>query len=115
MQTESVAVTRVTPWEIEERLHRGEPIAFVDARNAREWSQSSEKLPGAIRIPTDEVSAHIQELPRDRTIVTYCTGKHEASSARVAQDLADAGFHNVHPLYGGFDAWKRKGLPLEKK
>jgi rhodanese-related sulfurtransferase len=33
----------------------------------------------------------------------------------VAQQLADAGFHNVHPLYGGFDSWKRKGLPVEEK
>jgi rhodanese-related sulfurtransferase len=33
----------------------------------------------------------------------------------VAQVLMEAGFHNVHPLYGGFDAWKRKDFPVEKK
>jgi rhodanese-related sulfurtransferase len=33
----------------------------------------------------------------------------------VAQTLAEHGFRNVHPLYGGFDAWKRAGLPLERK
>jgi len=27
----------------------------------------------------------------------------------------EAGFHNVHPLYGGFDAWKKAGLPLDRK
>ena len=73
METESITVTRVTPWEIEERLMRGEPIAFVDTRNPQAWSESSEKLPGAIRIPANEVSQHIPELPRDRTIITYCT------------------------------------------
>jgi rhodanese-related sulfurtransferase len=115
METETVAVTRVTPWEIKERLERGEPLWFVDARNPQAWNEATEKLPGAIRVPSDEVSRHVGFLPRDRTIITYCTGKHEASSARVAQELVEAGFRNVHPLYGGFDAWKRKGLPVEKK
>jgi len=27
----------------------------------------------------------------------------------------EAVFRNVHPLYGGFDAWKKAGLPLDRK
>ncbi|HEX7254208.1 MAG TPA: rhodanese-like domain-containing protein [Thermoanaerobaculia bacterium] len=73
METESVSVTRVTPWEVEERLMRGEPIAFVDCRNPQAWSESSEKLPGAIRVPAGEVREHVDKIPRDRTIITYCT------------------------------------------
>ena len=26
-----------------------------------------------IRIPADEVAKHVGDLPRDRTIITYCT------------------------------------------
>jgi len=33
----------------------------------------------------------------------------------VAQTLLDHGFTNVHPLYGGFDAWTNAGGPTEKK
>jgi rhodanese-related sulfurtransferase len=33
----------------------------------------------------------------------------------VAQKLSEAGFKNVHPLYGGFDVWQKAGLPLEAK
>jgi rhodanese-related sulfurtransferase len=33
----------------------------------------------------------------------------------VAQTLAENGFRNVHALHGGFDAWVREGLPLERK
>jgi rhodanese-related sulfurtransferase len=29
--------------------------------------------------------------------------------------LADKGYKNVHPLYGGFDAWKQAGGALEPK
>jgi rhodanese-related sulfurtransferase len=33
----------------------------------------------------------------------------------VAQELTQRGYRNVHPLYGGFDAWQRAGFPLEQK
>jgi len=31
----------------------------------------------------------------------------------VAQELMQHGYKNVHPLYGGFDAWRDAGAPLE--
>jgi rhodanese-related sulfurtransferase len=33
----------------------------------------------------------------------------------VAQQLLDHGLKNVHPLYGGFDAWQKAGYPVEQK
>jgi len=33
----------------------------------------------------------------------------------LAQELMDHGFKNVHALYGGFDAWKTAGYPVEQK
>jgi len=33
----------------------------------------------------------------------------------VAQKLSEQSFKNVHPLYGGFDGWKKAGLPLDPK
>jgi rhodanese-related sulfurtransferase len=33
----------------------------------------------------------------------------------VAQELADHGWKNVHPLYGGFEAWVGAGLPVDPK
>ncbi len=33
----------------------------------------------------------------------------------MAQELADRGWKNVHPLYGGFDAWVEAGLPVDSK
>jgi ArsR family transcriptional regulator len=66
-------VTRVTPDEIRQRMERGEPIAFVDARNPQAWAESDVKLPGAIRVPADDVEAHLSEIPRDRAVIAYCT------------------------------------------
>lgn len=65
--------TRITVDEIDERLKRGEEFAFVDTRNPQAWGQSDRKLPNAIRVPADEVDQHLDEIPRDRAVITYCT------------------------------------------
>lgn len=64
---------RVTVDEVKERMNRGEAFTFVDTRNPKAWAEADTKLPGAIRIPADEVEQHLDEIPRDRTVITYCT------------------------------------------
>jgi rhodanese-related sulfurtransferase len=65
--------TRVTAEEIKERMARGEQFAFVDTRNPQAWGEAETKLPGALRVPADEVDKHLSEIPRDRAVITYCT------------------------------------------
>lgn len=66
-------VTRVTVDEVKQRLDRGEELVFVDARNPQAWGKADTKMPGAIRVPANEVEQHLNEIPRDHTIITYCT------------------------------------------
>ena len=66
-------VTRITVDEVAQRLNRGEQFTFVDTRNPQAWGESDQKLPGAIRMPADEVDQHLNEVPHDRTVITYCT------------------------------------------
>jgi rhodanese-related sulfurtransferase len=114
--TESTApggleATRVTADEVLTRLGRGEPIVFVDARSEDDWKKSSEKLPGALRLSPEvrDEEETLPLIPRDRGIITYCTCPHEESAARVANFLLDRGYSDVHPLYGGVEAWRRAG------
>ena len=65
--------TRVTVDEVKERMDREEQFAFVDTRNPKAWGEATTKLPGAIRVPADEVQQHLGEIPHDRTVITYCT------------------------------------------
>jgi rhodanese-related sulfurtransferase len=65
--------TRVTVDEVSERMDRGETFTFVDTRNPQAWGEANTKLPGAIRVPADEVEQHLDEIPHDRTVITYCT------------------------------------------
>ena len=65
--------TRVTVDEVKERMDRGEAFTFVDTRNPKAWAEADTKLPGAIRIPADEAEQLLDQIPRDRTVITYCT------------------------------------------
>lgn len=65
--------TRVTVDEIKERMDRGEQFSFIDTRNPTAWGVAKTRLPGALRVPADEVEKHLSEIPHDRTVITYCT------------------------------------------
>jgi rhodanese-related sulfurtransferase len=65
--------TRVTVDEVKERMDRGEAFTFVDTRNPKAWAEANTKLPGAIRVPADEAEQNLDDIPRGRTIITYCT------------------------------------------
>lgn len=64
---------RITVAEVKKRMDKGESILLIDTRNPHDWSESSVKLPGALRIHYSELEQRLGELPRDHTIVTYCT------------------------------------------
>jgi len=65
--------TRVTVDEVKMRMDRGEKFVFVDTRNPTAWAEASTKLPGAIRVPADQAEELLDQIPRDRTVITYCT------------------------------------------
>lgn len=65
--------SRLTVADVKGLLDRGEAIAFIDSRNAIAWGSSKVILPGALRIPIDEVERHLPALPRDRRLIVYCT------------------------------------------
>jgi rhodanese-related sulfurtransferase len=113
--TKAVEVVRTTPEQVMARLARGERIVFLDSRNPKAWAASDVKIPGAIRVEADRVRDHMVDVPRGRTIVAYCTCHEEASSARVAQELMEAGYVDAQALEGGFDAWIGAGGPVEPK
>ncbi len=68
-QTKS-QVTRIT---IEEVKRRRKELVFVDARSATSLARDPSQIEGAIHVPAKEVEHRIKLLPRDRTLVTYCS------------------------------------------
>ena len=65
--------SRLTVAEVKDLIDRGEQITFIDSRNPIAWGSSKVTLPGALRVPIDEVQRHLPALPRDRRLIVYCT------------------------------------------
>ncbi|MGF6375480.1 NADPH-dependent 2,4-dienoyl-CoA reductase/sulfur reductase-like enzyme/peroxiredoxin family protein/rhodanese-related sulfurtransferase/TusA-related sulfurtransferase [Clostridiales Family XIII bacterium PM5-7] len=61
-------------------------------------------IPGSIHIPLGQLRKRLDELPRDRTIVTYCAiGVRSYNGARILQQH---GFDDVRILAGGTSFYK---------
>jgi 3-mercaptopyruvate sulfurtransferase SseA len=61
---------RVTIEELEALIKEGQAF-IVDVRTQDSYDLGH--IPNAKLIPSAEIADHIKELPRDKTIVTYCS------------------------------------------
>ncbi len=64
---------RISIDELHKRIEAGETFAFLDSRNPQAWSDSDVKIPGAIRVPADDLRTHLSEIPKHTGVITYCT------------------------------------------
>ncbi len=66
-------VTRWAPKELRSRRARGEAILTLDVRTPDARVVHPYEIPGSRWLPLSEVVQHSAALPRDTTIVAYCT------------------------------------------
>ena len=66
-----LAVARITPAELQQRLMAGEGLFIVDLRGGVE--SGPELIPGAVRISPEDLAAYGQDIPRDREIILFCS------------------------------------------
>jgi membrane protein DedA with SNARE-associated domain/rhodanese-related sulfurtransferase len=104
---------RISVDELYRLMDAGHAPVVVDVRTSTARAMQPQRIPGALHVTLKSIDAHVQDLPRDREIVLYCSCPNEASAAQVAKTLIDAGFMRVRPLLGGLDAWIAAGHPVE--
>lgn len=66
-----LAVARITALELRQKLEAGEEIVVVDVRSALE--SAGDSVPGALRIPLEELEERHRDIPRDRDIILFCS------------------------------------------
>jgi rhodanese-related sulfurtransferase len=64
---------RITVNEVQKKIDAGEAFTFIDTRNPQAFSESDSMLPGAIRLPLDQLEEKLQSIPKNKHVVTYCT------------------------------------------
>jgi 3-mercaptopyruvate sulfurtransferase SseA len=61
---------RVTADELDTMMKNGQAVV-IDVRNQASYDMGH--IPGSKLIPAGEILNHLNELPRDKMIVTYCS------------------------------------------
>lgn len=91
----------ITPMELRYLMQEIDGLVLVDVRSPCEYGRGY--LPGAIQIPLGSLRARMEELPRDKPIVTFCTISLRGYEAALL--LRSAGFGDVRVLDGGLEMW----------
>ncbi len=109
----------ITADELFERMNSSEPPLIVDLRadedfNGRGTNKYDKHghIPNAMQVSIMELTAKLEDLPKDKEIVTLCPGG--GMSLVAVEVLVKAGFQNVKSLKGGIWAWAKKEYPLIK-
>ena len=101
----------ISPEDLAARMRAPNPPLLVDVRTQAEFREGH--IAGAINVAHDEIAARWPALnvPRDEEFIVYCgTGRR----AGLAQQALEAlGYMRTRILDGGFEAWKKAGLPVE--
>jgi NhaP-type Na+/H+ or K+/H+ antiporter len=66
-------IPRTTPEDLKRLLDEQAPVTIVDTRRSAAWNASGETIPGAIRMPVDEIPARWTILSTGPPIVLFCT------------------------------------------
>jgi len=96
----------ITYTELSEHLesnHEG-VSKIIDVRQARDFRRHT--LEGAVNIPLEELSQHIQALKSPSLIVLFCNGG--GKSKRGVKMLREKGLENVYYLEGGIKGTRKQ-------
>jgi len=99
--------------ELHSLMASGQKVSLFDVRQPLDLLAHLELIPGAHRIPPQEVLNTPSLLPRDEDIVVYCTCPSDKTSQSILRRALALGFTRIRFLTGGLAAWKEKGYPVE--
>jgi len=91
----------ITPGEVRRKRDAGEDIVLLDVRTHAEFEEA--RLDGCTHIPLGALRGRLDELPRDKEIITFSRvslGGYEAAIILKAN-----GFRNVKVMDGGIVMW----------
>lgn len=83
---------------------------LVDIRDAQSFNQA--RSASAFHLTNDSLVEFMDQHEFSVPVMVMCY--HGVSSQGAAQYLINQGFEQVYSVDGGFEAWQRANLPVEK-
>ena len=100
--------------ELSRLLSSPHDLLLLDVRQPLDLLAYPEIVPGAKRIPPDDVLTSPEVIPRDKDTIVYCTCPGEKTSRRILRQALSLHFTRIRFLQGGLAAWKAAGYPVEQ-
>jgi SulP family sulfate permease len=109
---DSLKYTSLNPQEFEKAFNNDDKALLIDVREFFEFRKS--RIENAVNLPSsDNLDISADTLNKESSLFLYCTSGFR--SKRVAKNLYDKGFLKLYSLDGGINAWKKEGLPVNRK
>ncbi|UYL08639.1 rhodanese-like domain-containing protein [Bdellovibrio sp. SKB1291214] len=99
----------IAPAELHQNMSK---VKMIDVRQPDEYTGELGHVPGSELLVLDTLPDHLEDLPKDQTIVFIC--RSGARSARATAFAKMNGFTNVFNMLGGMLHWNELQLPVER-
>jgi rhodanese-related sulfurtransferase len=103
----------ITPEVLRSMLASKPGVLLFDVRLPLDLLVDSEIIPGARRVPPQEIIKNPSIIPQDREVIVYCTCPSDKTSRRILRKARAMQLTRVKFLRGGLEAWKARGFPVE--
>src|SRR5215470_14216186 len=103
----------ITAEELHSLLALHPETLLFDVRQPLDLLAAAQIIPGAKRIPPQEVLEKPSLIPNEKDVVVYCTCPSDKTSRRVLHRALALQFRRIKFLRGGLAGWKAKGYPVE--
>ncbi|WP_446010659.1 rhodanese-related (seleno)protein [Candidatus Electrothrix sp.] len=107
-------VQTISKEELRDKLGSYE-YTILDVRAESHWNSSDNKIPGAIRLPGEQVDIWAENFHKNTPLVLYCACEGLGSSGHLARQLMEKGFTHVYVLNGGWNEWLLNSYPVAHK
>ena len=93
----------LTPMEVRAKVERGDDFIWLDVRSPAEHREKRIEDSRVRLIPLGMLRQRLEELPKDKEIITFCKISLRGYEAQTILD--GAGYKDVKFMDGGIDAW----------
>jgi rhodanese-related sulfurtransferase len=103
----------ITAQALHTLLMQNQKVLLFDVRQPLDLLANSEIIPGAKRIPPNDVLENPALIPKEQDSIVYCTCPSDKTSRIVLRRALSLNFLRIKFLKGGLAAWKAMGYPVE--
>ncbi len=94
-------------------LLKSDNTLMIDVRESDELEKLAYDIEGIVNIPLSSFESHLDEIPKDQTIIVACrTGNRSMKAANI---LEKNGYENVINMDGGIIDWEKAGFATTSK